>query len=247
MLIIRSSLLAEYADISFGLSTKVGNKKKLPYFFNMSKSIGDDEKRVEENRKLFFSKFGLTPENVVIQKQIHSDIINIVEKPEKNLEGDALITNKPNIGLAISTADCNNIYLYDKSKKIISAIHSGWRGTEKKIVAKTLQKLKDEFNVLPNDLKVYVGPAISQENYEVDEEVAAKFDKKYYMQSEENKDKFLLDLKLANYDMLIDFGIPQNNIQLSSICSYNQKELHSYRRDKEKSGRALGIIVMKEL
>ncbi len=247
MLIIRSNLLAEYANISFGLSTKVGNKKKSPYFFNMSKSVGDDEKHVEENRKLFFSKLGLTLENVVIQKQIHSDIINIIEKPEENLEGDALITNKSNIGLAISTADCNNIYIYDKSKKIISAIHSGWRGTEKKIVAKTLQKLKDEFNSQPNDLIVYVGPAISQANYEVGGEVATKFDKKYYKQSEENKDKFLLDLKLANYDMLIDFGIPQNNIQLSSICSYNQKELHSYRRDKENSGRALGIIVMNEI
>ena len=245
MLIIRSNIFNEFPNILFGLSTKIGDEKNIPYYFNMSKSIGDDEERVNKNRKSFFSKFNLQPENVIIQKQIHSDIINIVDKPEENLEGDALITQTPNLGLAISTADCNNIYIYDKSKKVIAAVHSGWRGTEKRILEKTLLKLKEEFKSLPNDLIVYAAPSISQENYEVGEEVATKFDEKYLKKSTENKDKFLLDLKLANYDMLVDFKIPKENIQLSMMCSYDVKELQSYRRDGKDSGRALGIIVMK--
>ncbi len=246
MLIIRSNIFKKFPELDFGLSTKIGNKKKSPYFFNMSKSIGDDEKNVDENRKAFFSKFNLTTENVVIQKQTHSDIVNIVETQKTNLEGDALITATPNLAIAISTADCNNIYIYDKSKKIVSAVHSGWKGTEKRILSKTLEKLKNNFNSLPDDLFVYVGPAISQSNYEVGEEVAYKFDKKYYKKSENKENKFLLDLKTANYDMLIEFGIPKKNIQLSTMCSYNQKELQSFRRDKDKSGRALGLIVMKK-
>jgi copper oxidase (laccase) domain-containing protein len=117
MLIIRSNIFNNFSNITFGLSTKIGNEKNIPFHFNMSKSIGDDEERVKKNRKVFFSKFNLDPENVIIQKQIHSDIINIVDKHQSNLEGDALITQTPNLGLAISTADCNNIYIYDKSKK----------------------------------------------------------------------------------------------------------------------------------
>ena len=247
MLIFRSNIFIEFPNIAFGLSTKIGNKKNTPYYFNMSKSIGDDEARVNKNRETFFEKFNLRSENVVIQKQTHSDIINIVDKYENNLEGDALITETPKLGLAISTADCNNIYIYDKSKKIIAAVHSGWRGTEKRILEKTLHKLNIEFNSVPNDLIVYAAPSISQENYEVGEEVANRFNEKYLKKSPKNKDKFLLDLKLANYDMLIEFKIPKENIQVSKMCSYNVKELQSFRRDGNKSGRALGVIVMNEL
>lgn len=242
MLIIQSELFKSFPEIIFGFSTKVGLNRSEPFFFNLSKSVGDDENIVNQNRVAFLEKLGLNSENTVIQKQIHSDEINIISEPEKNIIGDALITNRANIGLAISTADCTNIYLYDNINKVIAAVHSGWSGTEKKILIKILAILKNSFNVNPKNLYCYFGPSISQNNYEVGSEFTMKFDKKYLMPV---NGKFKLDLKLANKDMLLDFGVPEHQIEISNICSYENINFHSYRRDGVKSGRAFGIIAMK--
>jgi len=91
---------------------------------------------------------------------------------------------------------------------------------------------------------VYIGPSISQRNYEVGVEVAQLFDPKY---SIKKGNKFLLDVRKVNYDMLINFGIPQNQIEVSDLCTFEAKDLlHSYRRDGNKSGRCYGVIAFKE-
>ncbi|MEJ2616866.1 MAG: polyphenol oxidase family protein [Ignavibacteriaceae bacterium] len=117
------------------------------------------------------------------------------------------------------------------------------RGTEKKILLKVLEKLTAEYNSSPKDLIVYIGPSICQKNYEVGKEVAEKFEEKYLIPK---GNKFLLDVSGINYDILLNFKIPEENIQLSSFCTYEMKYLlHSYRRDGLYSGRAFGIIAMK--
>jgi purine-nucleoside/S-methyl-5'-thioadenosine phosphorylase / adenosine deaminase len=243
MVIIKSLLLSRHEETVFGFSTKIGAGRKPPYYFNMSKSVGDGEKIVSENRELFFKELRLKTENVVLQKQVHGDNISYVINGGFYGESDALITDKKKLGLAISTADCTPIFIFDKKNKVIAAVHSGWRGTEKKILLKVLQKLKEDFNSSPKDLITYIGPSISQKNYEVGKEVAEKFDKKYLIPK---GTKFLLDVAGINYDILISFGIPEENIQLSSYCSLEMKYLlHSYRRDGLHSGRALGIIAMR--
>ncbi len=96
----------------------------------------------------------------------------------------------------------------------------------------------------PSNLICYIGPSISQNNYEVGEEVAQKFEKEFILRKENN---FYLDLKSANYKMLIEEGVKKANIQVSELCSYEYETiLHSYRRDGQKSGRALGVIAMKD-
>lgn len=247
MKIIKANIFEKFPEIQFAFSTKIGLKRNPPYFFNMSKSVGDDEKLVEENREKFFLSIRLTSERsigkeqVAFQKQIHSDIISLVKNPGFQGISDAMITQIENIGLAISTADCPSIFIYDFSKKIIAAVHSGWRGTKEKILSKTLAKLKKEFLVNPLDCVVYIGPSISQKNFEVGKDFENYFDEKYLIPK---GDKYLLDLKSANKDMLLDFGIKPENIEVSSLCSYEEDYLHSYRRDGKISGRALGIIVM---
>jgi len=159
-------------------------------------------------------------------------------------ESDALITTTKNLGLAISSADCPAIFIYDPKEEVIAAVHSGWKGTEKKILMKTIQKLKNDFNSDASNLICYIGPSISQKNYEVGEEVAAKFGKEFILN---NENKFYLNLYGVNYKMLVDEGIKEVNIQVSSLCSFEYEYLlHSYRRDGLKSGRALGVIAMKE-
>jgi len=244
MLIINPFIFQPYPEIVCGFSTKVGSGRNAPYFFNLSYSVGDEKEIVDNNRREFFIELGLNENMVSYQKQVHEDSIKEVNFYGNCGESDALITTKKNLGLAISSADCPAIFIYDPVLKVIAAIHSGWRGTEKKIVKKTIQKLKDDFDSNPSDMICYIGPSISQKNYEVSEEVASRFDNEFV---KKDKNEFYIDLAGANFQMLIEAGVDLNNIQASELCTFEYKELlHSYRRDGPKSGRALGIIVMNE-
>lgn len=244
MLIIKPFIFSQFPEIIFGFSTKIGLNRKEPFFFNLSYSVGDDKTIVDENRRKFFKELGLVDESVAFQKQVHGDGIKETDNSGNCGENDSLITTKKNLGLAISSADCPAIFIYDPVKKIIAAVHSGWRGTEKKILKKTVQKLKNDYKCNSSDLVCYIGPSISQRNYEVGKEVASKFDEEFIHHS---GNKFFLDLASANLKMLSDEGIKYSNIQVSSLCTYEYSDLlHSYRRDGLKSGRSLGIIAMKE-
>jgi len=244
MILKKTKIFSQFPNVIFGFSTKSNHQADDKFYFNMSKSIGDDEKNVLENRNILFSSIGLNKSDVIIQKQTHSDIVNVVNEFANDLVGDALITNKQNLGLAISTADCTNIYLYDSKQQIIAAVHSGWKGTELQILSKTLQKLIEEFNSMPNDIFVYFGPSICQEKYKVGKDFTKKFEPKYLSKID---DKYFLDLKRANEDMLLEFGVPQNHIEVSDNCSFTKNNFHSFRRDKKNSGRALGVIALRKL
>ncbi|MFN3872230.1 MAG: peptidoglycan editing factor PgeF [Ignavibacterium sp.] len=244
MFIIKPYIFNKFPEIICGFSTKVGLNRKAPYFFNLSLSVDDDSNLVKENREAFFNYFGLTSSQIAFQRQIHSDIVSIVKSAGVCGESDAMITDQKNLGLVISAADCTSIYIYDYKTKVIAAIHSGWRGTKEKIVDKTLQILFSDFNCKPKNLFAYLGPSISQANYEVGKEVAEQFNGKYLKLI---SNRFYLDVSGANYDMLIERGIPTANIQKSKLCTYEFNELlHSYRRDGVKSGRSLGLIAIKK-
>ena len=244
MLIIKPFIFNRFPEIVFGFSTKKGPNAKPPYYFNLSYNVGDEKEIVDSNRRLFLNELGLIEEKISYQKQVHEDKISTVDSFGNCGESDALITTAKNLGLAISTADCPAIFIYDPSVRVIAAVHSGWRGTEKKILKNTIQKLKSDFDSNTSNLICYIGPSISQKNYEVGEEVAAKFDKEFI---KKNENKFYLDLISINFKMLVDEGVKETNIQVSRLCSYEYETiLHSFRRDGLKSGRALGVIAMKE-
>ncbi len=243
MIILKPIIFEQFPKIIFGFSSKVGLGRKAPYYFNLSHSVNDDKKNVDENRCNFFGALNLKMENIVFQKQTHSNTVTYVSKPGNIGESDALITDKKNLALTISTADCVPIFIYDDKNKIISGVHSGWRGTEQKILLKVLQKLHNDFNSSPENLYVYIAPSISQINYEVGSEVAEKFDDKFLLYAD---GKIFLNVAGINYDILLDFGVKKNNIQFSNLCSYKMKNLlHSYRRDGLYSGRTLGVIALK--
>jgi purine-nucleoside/S-methyl-5'-thioadenosine phosphorylase / adenosine deaminase len=244
MLVIQPHIFNRFPKIGFGFSTKFGNESQLPFNFNMSFSVGDDTEIVKINRKKFFDFLVIEETKVAFQNQVHGDKIILVDSPGNKGESDALITVKKNLGLAITSADCCAIFIYDTKKEIIATVHSGWRGTSKKILFKTIEKMKSEFDCNPGDFICYLSPSISQQNYEVGSEVAEQFQKKYL---NEIDGKFYLDIKSANYDMLIDQEVKPEQIQVSQLCSFGYSSLlHSYRRDGKNSGRALGVIFMKD-
>lgn len=243
MKIIRSTIFDQFPEVNFGFSPKHALDRTEPFCFNMSLTVGDDEKIVKENREAFFNEIGLTTSQMAFQRQIHSDIITVVDKPGVVGESDALITTKRNIGLAISAADCISIFIFDSINKVISGVHSGWRGTEKQIVLKTIKKLEREFNSKLDDLFIYIGPSISQKFYGVGAEVADLFNPIYV---DKQGGKLYLDVLSVNVDLIEEYGVPINQIEISPYCSYQEKNiLHSYRRDGKNSGRHLGVISLK--
>jgi len=242
MLILKPFIFKKFSEIIFGLSTKIGAERKAPYYFNLSFSVGDKQEIVEENRNFFFNTLGLNKENVAYQKQVHGDTISHVSKGGFLGESDAMITDKPGLGLAISIADCVPVFIYDYKNKLIAGVHSGWRGSSKNILHKTLIKLNTEFNSSPENLVAYLGPSIKQNNYEVGKEVADLFDGKYV---KHQNGKLFLDVAGFNYDVLIQFGVKKENVQQSGLCTFAMDNLlHSYRRDGEKSGRSFGVIAI---
>ena len=244
MILIQPHIFRQFNGIGFGFSTKIGSSSNTPFHFNLSFSVGDDSETVKENRKIFFDNLGIEVNRTAFQKQVHGDSIKVINKGGNHGESDALITTEKNLGLAITSADCCAIFVYDFRQQIVAAVHSGWRGTAKRILFKTLEKLKNDFDCNPGDLFCYLSPSISQQNYEVGNEVAHQFSGKYIAKKD---DKIYLDLKTANYDMLIEQGVKLNQIQISQLCSYGYASLlHSYRRDGKNSGRALGVIFMKD-
>lgn len=243
MKIIIAKIFEQFPEIIFGISTKFKLDNTDRFNFNMSSKIGDEVERVESNRRLFFETLGLSIENVAHQNQIHSNIIKETGYGGNVGESDAIITPRKGIGIAISAADCTTIYIYDKVEKVIAGVHSGWRGTEKKILLKALERLNTEFDSIPENLFVFIAPSISQNNYEVGKEVSEKFDGIYSIPI---GDKYLLDVSKINFDMLVKFGIPKEQIEVSELCSFDESYIHSFRRDKSESGRAFGVIALKE-
>lgn len=242
MQVIKSEILGKFPEIIFGFSTKIGLNREAPFYFNTSKSVPDDLEIVEQNRIAFCSEIGITNQKVCFQKQIHSDIVTKVDENYKMLESDALYTKEAGYALAISSADCVPIFLYDPIAKIIAGVHSGWKGTAQNILTKTIEKIIEE-GAKPGNLLAYIGPCISGDNYQVGEEVANQFNSKYIRKL---KNKMFLDLKAANLDFLINAGLHQTNIEMSDLCSFQEEKLlHSYRRDGKVSGRAIGVICIR--
>lgn len=242
MFILRPYIFSKFKELIFGFSTKPDQESQPPFNFNLSLSVGDEIIKVKENRKKFFTALRIDEERVAYQKQVHSDKITVVSHPGSQGESDAMITAETNLALAISTADCVPVFLYDNSAKVIAAVHSGWRGTHKKILMKTLLTLKTDFNLKTENITAYIGPSISMQNYEVGEQVASLFDNQVVNRRE---GRYFIDLKKANYHMLIEQGVPPSNIQCSGLCTFEMPcFLHSYRRDGKYSGRSLGVIAI---
>lgn len=243
MLLLRAEIFNQFSNILFGFSTKIGLNRQAPFHFNLSLSVGDSEQTVLENRESFYQHCGLSYQQVALQKQVHEAGISIVDSAGYQGESDAMICKTPGIGLAISTADCVPIFIYCRDKNIIAGIHSGWRSTLQRITSKTLNQLLNNFHCNPAEMFVYIGPSISQRNFEVGQDVASQFPERFSTPFNNN---YLLDIIGYNKEMLTESGIPEQNIQQTHLCSFAQNTLfHSYRREGFTSGRAYGVIYIK--
>lgn len=244
-IVLKSKLLSGFPGVVQSMSTMLGGCEEAPFYNNLSFWVGDNEERVQKNRRRFFESFGIDQKKLAIPQQVHSADVKIIDEPGYYRNYDGLITNKKNVFLIVSTADCFPVMIYDKSKQVIAGIHSGWKGTQKKIVRNGIDMMISGFNSNPQDLIVYIGPGISRDKFEVGVDVSNLFDSRYRTEA---NGKYFIDLKQSILDQLNAKGIPEKNIEASELCSYcSSGYLHSYRRDRDKSGRMFSVIGMREI
>lgn len=242
--IIRSKLLGAETGIVHGFSTMAGGE--APFYNNLSKHVGDDLENVMANRERFFGAIGIdtTTAKFCHANQVHSAHATIVNDAGLFPKSDALVTDKRGLNLVISVADCLPVMIYDKTKGVITNVHSGWRGTQKGIVTNTLRVMVEEFGCRGEDMLVFAGPGISCDKFEVGSEVADMFEEKYVKMKE---GKYFVDISMVVLDQLRNAGVLEANIERSGFCTYSSGGyLHSYRRDGDRSGRMFAVIGMKE-
>lgn len=197
-----------------------------------------------ENIKMIKEQMGLDDIGYLIQ--IHSDCIYPYDGQIHH--GDALITDRKNIGIGVFTADCVPIMMYDRKKGIIAVLHSGWKGTYSEITSKTIDRMCSDFKSDPADIAVYIGPHNRQCCYEVGEEVLEKFREKDIYRNTGIIAGNKLSMEQCVIAQCLQKGILKENIMSTGICTYcsNEYKLHSYRRDKISNGRLFSMIFLKD-
>lgn len=200
-----------------------------------SKKTGSLRKEDEENRKNFCDDLQLPHQEWRYVRQSHSDKI-VIDGPE----GDAIITTESNKVLAINTADCQAVLLFDPVRKVVANVHNGWRGSAQKIVSKTLQKMQTDFGSNPNDILAAVSPALGPCcAYFTDPlQELPQFLHRYIL-----PDQHSVDFWQCTKDELLAAGLKINNVELAEICTKCKSDLFfSYRADKENPGRMVSLI-----
>lgn len=177
-----------------------------------------------DNRRKFLEKLEINYKDLVCLKQVHGDGIVLVRKKDKGKmisKKDALITGEKNLPIAVFTADCLPIFLYDIKGKVICLIHAGKRGTEKEITKKTVFEMIREYNTEPGDLWAGFGPAIRSCCYPI-------------------------DLIRENFNQLIKLGVKRKNISDSKFCtSCGNDKFFSYRKEGNLCGRMMSVMMLK--
>jgi polyphenol oxidase len=178
-------------------------------------------------------------------KQIHSDRVLVVEAPGPQGEGDALVSNRPGVGLAIRTADCLPILIADPRTRTVAAVHAGWRGVVSGIASKTVHRMCEDFDSKREDLIVAIGTGIGGCCFEVGPEVAVQFSP--FFPELDLTGRAGVDLVETTCRQLRRNGVSQEQISSSALCSYCNPELYeSYRRDREAAGRMIAMIGVRE-
>lgn len=219
---------------------------------------GDGDMRDGANRDAVSKRLGI--DRLITAKQVHGgDVALIEDVPREPAVCDAMITGSTGLPLAILTADCVAMLLFDPKTRSIGAAHAGWRGTAAMIAAKTVQAMKERFGAKPNDLIAGIAPAICGGCYRVGDEVIAaweKLDREFLSalksrcgtdarsrRCQKAPKEYFLHLQLANRLMLRSAGVSEKRIETISLCTYETAALFSYRRDSG-CGRFASIIAL---
>ena len=223
-------------------------------------SLGDDGLFLDEqndfeklgvNWEKYWKGQGVDGATVMFMEQTHGDIVTTINHLPKNPRiiplADAMITQAPKIFLAVKSADCLPVLLYDPIRKVVAAVHAGWRGTAKKILQKVVRQIKEGGSGAKN-IYALLGPSICSHCYDVtdskDDRITL-FEEKFGSAGvvRTNK-KVFLDVLGANKLMLKNEGILEKNIVNVSDCTIHGVVAYPSNYKDKDSRRLISMIGM---
>jgi polyphenol oxidase len=224
---------------------------------NWSYSVGDDRGAVPENRRRTLALLGLPLERCVMAGLVHGKrVVAVTGEEAQQVDGvrlvencDALITNVPGLALVVTAADCVPVFLYDPVRRVIGAVHAGWRGTVAGICAETVKAMADTYGCAPSDIIGAVGPSIGACCYEVDDAVAGPV-RDYYgdmagalLEPGRTPGKYQLNLWEANRQDLLRTGVQVAGVA-GECTSCGVDRLFSHRAEAGTAGRGAAVIAL---
>jgi YfiH family protein len=197
--------------------------------------------------KKFIKKISSEEKHIIVPQQVHGNECVIIRKRDelkRKYKGDAILTDRKDIFLSVSVADCLPIFLVEPKRKVVGLVHAGWRGTLLGIAKETIRKAKVEFGCKPEDFTLLFGPAIQKCCYEISEAMAILFDEDGLIRIPGEKPK--LDLSKINLKQFLYCGVKGKKIFTINDCTFcNKDAFHSFRRDGDKAGRMIAFIGIK--
>ena len=219
---------------------------------NLSFGVGDAPDAVRENRRRLAETWTARPERLVEAAQVHGRTVAFASRDAAGTVvggADALVTDTPEIWLAIFAADCVPLLVVDPDRPAVAALHAGWRGTAAGIVAALLEVMAARFGTRPDRLRAALGPAIGPCCYEVDAPVAHAMAGEAWwpeVATPTRPGRWQLDLRGAVRRQLLRGGVAADAIEVIGGCTACDRErFYSYRRDRV-TGRLAGCIRLRE-
>jgi len=218
---------------------------------NMSLSYGDTRDSLK-NRKVFLDRLGIDYRSLVCAKQVHGKNVEDITEEKKGSgaldydssisDTDGFITDKKNIPIAILTADCLSIFLYDPARPAIAILHAGWRGTEKNIAAEGVKSMRERFGSSPEKLLAGFGPSIRSCCFEVEKDFKSNFP----FGLVKRDGRIFMDIALINREQLKAGGVREENIFDPELCTLSQnKDFFSFRKEADSAGRMISVITLR--
>lgn len=259
---LQSPLLAGCGNVVHAFSTRVGGcSEGAMASLNTAFHTGDEYSRVRENRRRFLEPWGFHPDEVVAAIQVHGVKIREAGTGDRGRgavprsflgEGDALVTAVPDLPLTGYAADCPLLFIAAPDVPAVALAHAGWRGTLQNMAARVIARLQRRFGADPAGLLAAISPGICGRCYTVDSDVAERFTEagwsgKPYLW-EASGGGFHLDLAAINEAQLSGAGIRTGHLAPGGgWCTSCRPELfYSYRREKGKTGRMMGLIALRK-
>lgn len=243
--------------LAHGFSTRIGGVSQGVYeSLNLGLTRGDDPDHVRENYRRFLGAVGATGRTFAMCNQVHGGTVRTITTADVkgdlydklHYEGDGMITAIPGVALVVFSADCIPVLLCDPVRRVIAAVHAGWRGTAAGIVTKTVERMELVYGCRPEDIRAAVGPGIGPCCFETHEDVpnammaAVATPALPYIKIMENG-KFSVDLKGINARRLEMAGLETANIAVSGDCTACMGERYwSHRRQGTERGSMAAVI-----
>lgn len=240
--------------VAHGFSTRLGGVSEGIYAtLNLGMNRGDAPDRVRENYRRFCAAIGADMGNIVCASQVHGDTVRTVTAADLGIgldepepwQADGLVTDIPGVTLAVYSADCLPILLYDPVRRVVGAVHAGWRGTALGIAARGVERMAEAFGARPGDILAAVGPGISTCCFETHADVPDGLragmgaGAEPYIHPISGTEKYHVDLKGANRAWLLQAGVAPEHIAVCDACTACGREIFWSHR---KMGAARGSM-----